>query len=108
MPFCRVPLEPSIFSKVKDTWYIYMGVQWFRGHVLQQCGIVPPQLLSLDSHSSHESLNLLTSAKANDIHLLALPPHTTHSNDIHLLALPQHTTHWMNPLDRTSFGPFQR
>ena len=93
MPFFRVPLEPIISSKIKDTWNIYIGIQWCEGHFLKQCGIAQPQLLILDSHSSQESLNLLTSAKANDIHLLALPPHTTH---------------WMNPLDKTSFGPFQK
>ena len=58
-----------IIAKGKtSTWYIYMDVQWFGGHFLQQCGIAPPQLLILDSHSSHESLNLLTSGKANDFH----------------------------------------
>ena len=63
------PPPPMIIAKGKTSiWYIYMGVQWFGEHFLQQCGIAPPQLLILDSHNSQESLNHLTSAKANDIH----------------------------------------
>ena len=93
MSFFRVPLKPIISFKIKDTWNIYIGVQWFEGHFLKQCAIAQPQLLMLAPHSSQESLNLLTLAKANDIQLLALPPHTTH---------------WMNPLDKTSFGSFQK
>lgn len=70
-----------------------LGVQWFQSHFLQHCGTARPQLLILDSHSSHESYELLDLAKQNDIHLLALPPHTTH---------------WLKPLDKTLFGPFQK
>ena len=46
-------------------------------------------MIILDPHSSHQSLDLLKLAKANDIHSLALP---------------LHTTNWLSPLDKTLFG----
>jgi hypothetical protein len=55
-----------------------LGVEWFRDVFLPNCGESRPQLLILDGHKSHSSLSLLTAAKEADIHLLALPPHTTH------------------------------
>ena len=35
-------------------------------------------LLIQDGHSSHVSIELIECARANDIHLLCLPAHTTH------------------------------
>ena len=70
-----------------------LGVEWYTNYFLQHCGTARPQLLVLDSHSSHETLGLIESAKENNIILLALPPHTTQ---------------WLNPLDKTLFGPFNR
>ncbi len=37
-----------------------------------------PVLVILDGHGSHLSLGVLKLARDNDIHLLCLPPHTTH------------------------------
>lgn len=70
-----------------------LGEQWFEEVFLKYCGPHRPQLLILDSHRSHEVLGLLQMAKANGIHILALPPHTTA---------------WLQPLDRTVFGPLSR
>lgn len=68
-----------------------IGEKWFSEVFLKECGEVRPQLLILDGHSSHESLAILQMASENDIHILCLPPHTTHI---------------LQPLDRTVFGPF--
>lgn len=68
-----------------------IGEQWFSDVFLRECGDARPQLLILDGHSSHESLAILELAKENDIHILCLPPHTTHC---------------LQPLDRSVFGPF--
>ena len=67
-----------------------LGVEWFRTVFLPNCGIQRPQLLLLDSHCSHEVVSMLELAKAERIHILALPPHTTHA---------------LQPLDRSIFGP---
>ena len=70
-----------------------LGVTWFTDHFLKHCGPERPQLILLDSHSSHETLGLIELARENNIHLFALPPHTAQ---------------YLNPLDKTVFGPFQR
>ena len=49
-----------------------------------------PHLLLLDSHYSHlYNLDFLTLMKANNVHVFAIPPHTSH---------------WLQPLDRGVFG----
>ena len=68
-----------------------LGEKWFTEIFLKHCGPQRPQVLILDGHSSHESLAILENALANDIHILSLPPHTTHV---------------LQPLDRAVFGPF--
>ena len=37
-----------------------------------------PVLLIQDGHASHMSIGLIELARANDVHLLCLPAHTTH------------------------------
>lgn len=66
---------------------------WFKEIFLLQCGDERPQVLILDSHHSHETLSLLEEACANNITVMALPPHTTH---------------YLCPLDRCVFGPPMR
>lgn len=51
-----------------------------------------PILLILDNHISHISLEAVTFAKANHIHLLTLPPHSSHKTQ---------------PLDRCIFRPLK-
>ena len=67
-----------------------LGEVWFREIFLKNCGDARPQLLILDGHSSHETLAILELALQENIHILSLPPHTTHV---------------LQPLDRTVFGP---
>ena len=70
-----------------------IGERWFEEVFLAQCGDQRPQLLVLDGHSSHESLAILELAIQHDIHILCLPPHTTHA---------------LQPLDRSVFGPLNK
>jgi hypothetical protein len=70
-----------------------LGEMWFQDHFLKHCGPERPQLIIMDSHSSHETLGLIDAAIANDIVLLAFPPHTTQ---------------WLCPLDKSIFGPLSR
>lgn len=70
-----------------------LGVEWFSNIFLKECGDHRPQLLIMDGHHSHEVLGLIEKARANNITLLTLPPHTTH---------------YHCPLDRTVFGPLNK
>ncbi|XP_055897466.1 uncharacterized protein LOC129928222 [Biomphalaria glabrata] len=51
-----------------------------------------PVILILDNHESHLSYAALELAKRNNIHVITLPPHTSHK---------------LQPLDRTVFGPMK-
>lgn len=51
-----------------------------------------PVLLICDGHASHKSIEALTFAKENGIHMLCLPPHCTHR---------------MQPLDVSIYGPLK-
>lgn len=69
-----------------------LGIEWFQQIFLTQCGPARPQLLILHGHSSHESLGLLEMAK---------------KEQTATMCLPAHTTAYLNPLDRTVFGPLK-
>ena len=84
----------SRWSFQKNGWMDdNLGERWFNDVFLQFCGAERPQLLILDGHYSHESLAILMRAMEERIHILALPPHTTH---------------YLQPLDRAVFGPLNR
>jgi hypothetical protein len=51
---------------------------WFEKIFLIHCGRARPVLLILDNHDSHINVDIIDMARANDVHLLGLPPHTTH------------------------------
>ncbi|GFS00404.1 jerky protein homolog-like [Elysia marginata] len=59
---------------------------------LRNGGSSRPQVPILDSHHSHEVLEMLELAEEQQIHVLALPPHTTHV---------------LQPLDRVVFKPMK-
>ena len=54
-----------------------LGEIWFREHFVKCCGTERPQVLILDSHSSHETLGHLEAAKKEGIHLFAFLSQTT-------------------------------
>ena len=70
-----------------------LGVEWFESVFLKECGHERPQLLILDSHCSHEPLELLECAKKENITLLSLPSHCTHD---------------LQPWDKSMFGPLKK
>ncbi|XP_033755670.1 jerky protein homolog-like [Pecten maximus] len=89
----EAPLN-SIWTHNEKAWMTEeLGEEWFRNVFLENCGPERPQLLILDGHGSHETLGLLELAESEHIHILALPPHTTH---------------FLQPLDRSVFGPFNK
>ncbi|XP_052079009.1 uncharacterized protein LOC127717266 [Mytilus californianus] len=87
---------------VPDTWLYgssesgYMDTElfenWFDKVFLPFCGTRRPVLLIFDNHDSHISIDLIEKAKANNIHIIGLPPHTTHL---------------LQPLDVAIFGPLK-
>ncbi len=54
-----------------------LGEEWFEGVFSENCGPERFQLLIVDGHSSHETIDLLECARENNIHILSLPPHAT-------------------------------
>lgn len=57
-----------------------------------KCSLDSPILIIMDNHDSHISIESLNYAKENGIHLLTIPPHTSHKTQ---------------PLDRSVFGPLK-
>ena len=55
--------------------------------------VLQPVLLVIDNHDSHCSLEVIDFCKLHNIHILTLPPHTSHRTQ---------------PLDVTFFGPLKK
>ncbi|XP_005106626.1 CENP-B homolog protein 2 [Aplysia californica] len=86
-------LEGTVWTYQANAWMDDdISVQWFQKVFLPNCGEARPQLLILDSHHSHKVLEMLELAQKKDVHILALPPHTTHV---------------LQPLDKVVFKPFK-
>ena len=79
---------------VSDTGWTKQGIAslWFRENFLKSIGDVRPQMLILDGHDSHNFVEIIELAIANQISLVELPAHTSH---------------WLQPCDRTVFGPLK-
>ena len=69
-----------------------LSVEWFKKCFLPYIGLERPQMLILDNHRSHETIDLLVEAKANGIVIVAFPSHST----AHLC-----------PLDKTVYSPLK-
>ncbi|CAC5411452.1 unnamed protein product [Mytilus coruscus] len=87
---------------VPDNWLYgssesgYMDTElfenWFDQVFIPFCGTRRPVLLIFDNHDSHINIDLIEKAKASNIHIIGLPPHTTHL---------------LQPLDVAIFGPLK-
>lgn len=76
-------IQTELFTK----WF-----QHFINHVKPSA--TSPVLLILDGHVSHtRNIDLIVLARANNVQLLSLPPHSSHK---------------IQPLDRTFMGPFKK
>ena len=58
-----------------------------------KCTKEDPIILIMDNHQSHLAVDCLMFAKENGIHIITLPPHTSHKTQ---------------PLDRSVFGPMKK
>ena len=86
---------PASVMFLSDSGYIngHLFVDWlrhFQKHV--QATQTNPVLLILDNHSSHISLEAVIFARNNFIHLLSIPPHSSHK---------------VQPLDKCFFKPLK-
>ena len=69
----------TLFTNSESGWPNYeLYLEWFIFFFLQQIPRVRPVLLLQYGHSSHISFELIELARANNIHLLCLPAHSTH------------------------------
>ena len=67
------------FSVSHNGWMTADGfVDWLKSQFIPALPPARPVLLLLDGHSSHIGYDVRQLAIDNDIHLLKLPPHTTH------------------------------
>lgn len=66
--------------------------EWLEQHFLVHTPPARPLLLLLDGHSSHYSPDTIPIAAQSGVILFLLPPHTTH---------------FLQPLDKTVFGPLK-
>lgn len=87
---------PSSIAMLSDSGFINcdLFINWlhhFQSHV-RSCK-ENPCLLILDNHASHITLSGIEFCRENHIHLLSLPPHSSHK---------------AQPLDRSFFGPLKR
>ena len=65
---------------------------WFENVFIKHTRSLTPKLLILDGHSSHLSIDVIRSARAYNIHVICLPPHSTHT---------------LQPLDVSVFKPLK-
>lgn len=84
----------SIFDGQKSGWITKEGfLKWLHLFVER---VNPneknPVLLVLDGHGSHKDLDVILYAKEHHIHMISLPPHTSHK---------------LQPLDRSVMKPFK-
>ena len=68
----------TLFNNTESGWMskeVYL--EWFK-FFLENIPPIRPVVLIQDGHASHISVELIELARANDIHLLCLPAHTSH------------------------------
>jgi hypothetical protein len=81
------------FTATENTWTSDpTAIEWLEKVFLPQTDTTEPRLLVLDGHGSHETTEFMYLCYQNNIHLLFLPPHTSHV---------------LQPLDLSVFSPLK-
>jgi hypothetical protein len=70
-----------------------LALMWFKDHFIPNIGKKRPQVLIMDGHNSHNFTELIQAAI---------------DNNVILVELPEHTSHWLQPWDKSVFGPFKK
>ena len=90
---CQGEVPGTLYGTSKNGWMDRnLFEKWFCNHFLVYCPKTRPIILLMDGHSSHYCPDLIRQAAAEQIVLLALPPHTTH---------------FAQPLDNGCYGPLK-
>ena len=86
--------EGAVFAAQENGWINgFIFEKWLAAFIkLTHPTNAEPVLLIVDGHSSHKEYAVIQMARKNNVHMLSLPPHSTHK---------------MQPLDRTIMGPFK-
>ena len=67
------------FTATENGWTIdSTAIEWLQKVFLPQTDTLEPRLLILDGHRSHETIDFMYLCYQHNIHLLFLPPHTSH------------------------------
>ena len=82
----RAPPENVREGAVPNTLFCNTDSGWINEHIFMEffnfflANIPPtrPVLIVMDGHSSHMTIEVIKKARANNVHLLCLPAHTTH------------------------------
>lgn len=86
----------AVYTYQEKAWMSdELGERWFENHFLNHCGPERPQMIILDSHSSHETLVFWRRHARTTLQFSR--------------SLPQpHTTQWLCPLDKSVFSVLSR
>lgn len=78
--FCTIDAsEGTVWTYQEKAWTNdVLCEKWFNQVFLPNCGTERPQLLVLDSHRSHDVLDLLETTQRERFIIISLPPHCTH------------------------------
>ena len=72
--------DDAVYAKSESGWVdSELFLSWMKKIFLVHAVPQRPVLLLIDGHKSHLTLELIDLARANDVILLCLPPHTTHA-----------------------------
>jgi hypothetical protein len=82
----------AITHQRQGGWRIKTFDDWFTSFFLKLIPARRSVVLFFDNHGSHVTLKLIHKAVENHIHIICIPPHTSHV---------------FQPLDVTAFGPMK-
>ena len=89
----RGAAEGTVFKSSTTGWSnSHLFLDFFNNHFLKVI-TTRPLFVLYDGHSSHVGLDLIETARADNVHLFVLPPHSSHI---------------LQPLDVSVFGPFKK
>ena len=72
--------DDAVYAKSESGWVdSELFLSWMNKVFLPHAAAQRPLLLIIDGHKSHMTLDLVDVARANDVILFCLPPHTTHA-----------------------------
>jgi hypothetical protein len=73
-------LEGCVYNSSDSGWMeIPQFQEWFEAIFIRHANTIEsPKVLIFDGHRSHKTLEIVELARNNNIHIILLPPHSTH------------------------------